>query len=502
MLEKITNEIFKKNIPKKIEWDFNVPDQKKDILKILSQTLDATILEYYIKDDYFSAKVSVNTNILYIPENSEDMPIANLESSEIFVLKMDIPKNLQWEFSSCDIKITENNTTLINSRKVGVRGNIQCLVSLIQNIPIPKIELDNSLVETKTKEIISYYTPILTLEKFNVSLNVPLPMGNPPILEVLQTNLFIQNKDLKPISNKAVLKGDLVCKLMYISVLNTIEVTEFTSQFTEIIDISGLTDDLDITYEAKINKTLVEVSQNEDNEIRNISVNGFVELKLTAIKTDTTTIIVDAYSPFYEEKWSRELIKFEELSKANIDNYLLKEVVYFDDIDISQVISINAKPIIKKAELSYNKVDVEAYLESVILVKTQNGISSYTKSIDFSYISEGFFNGNYDTISINTELSNISYNISGSNCIEIRANILFNTRLTKVYTLDLISDIILNKEQKHKIDRAPIVAYFVKDGDNLFSIAKKYKTTSSNLIKINNLNDENDIKINSYLIIE
>lgn len=502
MLEKLTNEVLKKNIPKKIEWDFNVPDQKNDILKILSQSLEATILEYYIKDDYFSGKVSVTTNVLYIPENSDDMQIANLESTEVFVIKMDIPKNLEWEFESCDIQVTENTSSLINSRKVGVRGNLQCVVSLIQNIPLPTIECDNSLIETKTKEIVAYYTPILTTEKFTVSLNVPLPAGNPPILEVLQTNLSIQNKDLKPISNKVVLKGDLVCKFMYISVLNSIEVAEFTSQFTEIVDIAGLTDDLDITYDVKINRTLVEVSKNEDDEIRNISVNGFVELKVTAIKTDTAVVAIDAYSPVYEEKFNKELIKFEELSKVNIDNYLLKEALYFDDTEILQVISIYAKPIIRKADINGNKVDVDAYLEAVILLKAQNGISSYTKEIAFSYTAEGFFNGSYDTVSINAELSNISYNISGSNCIEIRSNILFNTRLSKVISLDLISDITLDKDKKHKVDRAPIVAYFVKEGDTLFSIAKKYKTTIANLMKINNICNENEIKADSYIIIE
>ena len=502
MLEKLTNEVLKKNIPKKIEWDFNVPDQKKDILKILSQTLEATVLEYYIKDDYLSAKVGVNANVLYIPENSEDMQIAVLESNEVFIIKTDIPKNLEWEFSSTDIQITESSTHLINSRKVGVRANLQALVSLIQNVALPKIECDSTLIETKTKEITGYYTPILTSEKLNVALNSALPAGSPSILEILQTNLSIQNRDLKPISNKVVLKGDLVCKLMYISVLNTIEVTELTSQFAEIVDISGLTDEMDITYDVKVNKTLVEVSPNEEDEIRNVSVNSAVELKITGIVTDTAEVVTDAYSPIYEEKYNKELIKFEELSKTNVDNYMLKESVYFDDIDIAQVISLNAKPIIKKAEISGNKVNVDAYLELELLLKSQNGLNSYLREVDFSYVSEGFFSGSYDNVAINSDLSNISYNISGNNCIEIRSNIVFNTRLSKTVSLDLISDITLNKDKKHTIDRAPIVAYFVKVGDGLFSIAKKYKTTISNLTKINNLTNENELKPGSYIIIE
>jgi LysM repeat protein len=284
--------------------------------------------------------------------------------------------------------------------------------------------------------------------------------------------------------------------------MNTIEVAEFTSQFAEIVDISGLTDEMNITYDVKISKTLVEVSPNEEDEIRNVSVNSFVEMKITGIITDTAVVITDAYSPIYEEKWNKELIKFEELSKVNIDNYMLKDSVCFDDIEILQVLSVNAKPTIKKAEISGSRVNVDAYLQVDILLKSQNGINSYIREIDFSYVSEGFFSGSYDTVSINAELSTISYTISGNNCIEIRANIMFNTRLSKVTSLDLISEIILDKDKKHTIDRAPIVAYFVKEGDSLFSIAKKYKTTISNLMKINNITNENEIKADSYIIIE
>ena len=47
----VTRIVRIQTIPQKIEWDINVPDTKRDVLKILSQTLNAYINDYQIQDN-------------------------------------------------------------------------------------------------------------------------------------------------------------------------------------------------------------------------------------------------------------------------------------------------------------------------------------------------------------------------------------------------------------------------------------------------------------------
>lgn len=46
------------------------------------------------------------------------------------------------------------------------------------------------------------------------------------------------------------------------------------------------------------------------------------------------------------------------------------------------------------------------------------------------------------------------------------------------------------------------ITYIVKKGDNLTKIAKRYGTTISNLVKLNNIADANKIYVGQKLIIK
>ena len=47
----ITKNKLKKNISKKLEWDFNVPDNKNDILKITSLKVCGDITDYEMREN-------------------------------------------------------------------------------------------------------------------------------------------------------------------------------------------------------------------------------------------------------------------------------------------------------------------------------------------------------------------------------------------------------------------------------------------------------------------
>ena len=499
----LTKAVLKKNVSKKIEWDFNVPDSKNDILKILSQTLEGTVLEYDAKETSFNAKIRVHANILYIADAAEvEQGISAIESVETIVVKTEIPAGLSYDFANVSLDIRNLSPALINSRKVGVRANAGLDVSLIKNIILPKIDCSDRQIETKTKEIETCVSVINTDDRIPVSLSMPLPSGNPSVFEILKADLTIKNKDLKPISNKAVLKGDLETTVLYISIDNTIETAEFSSPFTEIVDAAGLTDSLELIYEAKAYKNEILLQENENNEYRSIALNGFIDLKITANERAAQTVIIDAYSPVCQDNSTKDILEYEETTGVMTDSVMIKEVVYFEEAGISEIVHMISSPIIKKAEISGSKVDISGILSANIFVKTESGINSAIKEIAFSYPQDGFKNKSYDNASVGCELANVSYNIVGSNAIEIRATVLLYTRLSKMNKLEYISNITLLEDKKHNITRAPIVAYFIKENDTLFSIAKKFCTTTAKIMDINNIDNESSLKQGQYFIIE
>ena len=64
---------------------------------------------------------------------------------------------------------------------------------------------------------------------------------------------------------------------------------------------------------------------------------------------------------------------------------------------------------------------------------------------------------------------------------------------------DVINPVKL-KELEDK-EEYSIIVYFVKTGDTLWNIAKRYRSTVENIKQINNIEDEDKLDINQQLFI-
>ena len=57
----------------------------------------------------------------------------------------------------------------------------------------------------------------------------------------------------------------------------------------------------------------------------------------------------------------------------------------------------------------------------------------------------------------------------------------------------------INVDETRQNERYSLIIYFVKPGDTLWKIAKKFRSTISNIVKINAIEDENKINIGQQL---
>ena len=88
--------------------------------------------------------------MLYIPDVAPDCEpkLSSLESSEIFVIKGDMPLKMAYDFSDVCLFIRNATPELINSRKAGVRANVTATVTLIKNQELEIKIPDDIKVET------------------------------------------------------------------------------------------------------------------------------------------------------------------------------------------------------------------------------------------------------------------------------------------------------------------------------------------------------------------
>lgn len=497
----VTKTVWNKTLSKKVEWDCNVPDSKRDILKLLSQTLTGHIVDYEIKDNLFTARVEASATLLYLPEGTDTPGIAALKSSEAFTVKTELPTDLHWDFSKVQCSFTSHSPVFINSRKAGIRGQMALNICLLENTSVPCPNTEQNEVELLWQTVDTYSVPVMEEEQFPFSLNFPLPQGKPPVIELLETNVSIRNPDLKAISNKAVAKGNLEVKVLYSSTHSTLEIAEFSSPFTEILDVGNLEDSYQITYEMKPVLTTSEIMQNEEGEAKNLCFYGSIHIHLTARENKQIALVTDAYSPKFQTKLLTKNASFERCQCLDAESFTVKEILSLSDSQLEEILDISATPIIKNAKAEDHTMRASGSLETKILYKSGDRIHSVTKEIPFEILKD-IAPENWDNVSVNIDLNHFSYHIVNQNNLEIRAGLTYSLCLMKQQQIPCIEGILLEKDAPNVCDRAPIVAYIIKPGDTLFQIAKKYVTTVDRLKAVNNIENDRNLKVGSYLIIE
>ena len=83
--------------------------------------------------------------------------------------------------------------------------------------------------------------------------------------------------------------------------------------------------------------------------------------------------------------------------------------------------------------------------------------------------------------------------------IQINIDLNISTKMFKTIQLNIIED--LEEKELEDKEEYSIIVYFVKAGDTLWNIAKKFRSTVENIKQINNIEDEDKLAINQQLFI-
>ena len=98
-------------------------------------------------------------------------------------------------------------------------------------------------------------------------------------------------------------------------------------------------------------------------------------------------------------------------------------------------------------------------------------------------------------------MEQLSVNQAGSEAVEVKAVLAFDTFMRKPVPMQVITNVELTPISMEEMERRPgIVGYIVKDGDELWNLAKNYMTTIEGIKEINEL-ESDSIKAGDKLLI-
>jgi len=492
-----------------LDDDFNVPDVKPDIDKIIEETGDIKIEEIKAVNDKVLVRGKLEFAVLYISSYSE-RPLHNMTGMIHFEESINMDKITDDDEIKVNWDMEDLRTSLINSRKLSVRsilsltltaGRIndeELAVEMMEdeNICALNREFDVSQIQIHKKDI------------FRIKEEIAIPANKPNVLDILWDNAVIDSLDIKLTDDKIDLRGDIGIFVLYAGAeeKNPLPFFNTSVAFNGSVDCGGAKEEMIGNINTKIIQRDLEVKQDTDGEPRSIVIDIVLELDIAIYDEAHLEILSDVYAVNRKLVPKRHKTTFDNILMKNESNCKLQQKIKIknDQSKILQICQTNGNIKIDRTETTDEGILVEGVVYVQILYIAADDkvpINALKGMIPFSHTIEVSDMTPECVYEINPFLEQINSVMLDSEEIEVKAMLTLNTIVFLKTEMDIIVDIEEQPFDLKELEALPnIVGYIVKPNDALWDLAKKFYTTSEHIMEINDLSTD-ELSPNQRLVI-
>ena len=482
-----------------IEQDLLVPDVKPDVVKIIRVDSNVYITESEVMDGSIRTSGQITYYVIYI---SSDGDIRGMNMVYPFVKVIEdkeITKGMRLR-----IKPTVRNIiySLPNERKISIKTEVifKYKLSEIGEVEILNRIEDCDSLECKMSKDSFFNIMESKSDTFEVREDIMISEGLPGISEILRVSNEIINTEYKVSYNKILVKGEIKVNIIYTSLIDPKEIYNYETNvpFTGMIEFYNISDmsKFDIQYLLK-NFELTLDPSSDTKKMLNVSADVYVDVMMYEEKD--VEYIEDFYSMDENLEYDTNGITIIK-NKENMQ----KTVTLNDNIgvvpDMARLLDYTMDISNLTTKISGGNAYINGNIKVNVMYETGENRKIESKTFDMLLDTSIPLNKDIDEkyVSVNIEVMRGVVKINGNN-IEANIELLIKVDVDNVETINQIDNIQEEKMDPSLFDSMNI--YIVKKGDNLWNIAKKYKTSVAKIANINNLSDENKLDIGQKLLV-
>jgi len=487
---------------RELQNDIVLPDYCDDINRIIRVDAKPIIKNKYANKDIARINGIVAITVIYISEPYKQL--RSFSFANDFDYSFDIPGITQSHKMVAQIEIGELNCRLLNPRKMTVRIESGILIKTSENKPVYEYdsanfyngsapdEHDGILIE-KLRQHFESCDMIVGEAEAKIDENITITDG-PSANEIIYADVNISIDEIKPLYNKAVVKFTAEVKLLYNSVEDKNEYIKITKKIssTQIIE----TDDLDEKYDCVCRiylsslKTDIDIDQYGENKI--INIDFIVQIELMAFKNNECEAVIDAYSPKFENSIQNEIIKVQRYKGIYKEKQFIEDSIILEDASIEDVMDSAGIIVISCSIINESVITINSSAELSIMVKSGDGeIQNLDCSIPIKTeinTGERIINGNSD---ISGWLSNVEAVIE-SGKLNVKVTVNYESVVFENENRNIVRAVIVDAERQKTIKKeAQMIIYYPNKGETLWSIAKRYDSQMSKIMKFNKCESQN-----------
>ena len=482
-----------------IEEDEIVPDIKPDVLKVASSNGSVCIYKKEVQEGRIKIEGSINIYTLYIADDeTASMRCINSELNFTKIIEVEnASPNMELEQF---ISIQSIDAKILNGRKINFKVSLCLDLNLYLNecIDILKSVEDIKGIQTLNRSYQIYSMIGCGTTTVYVKDTMKIDKVD-DLLEIIDVNTSIINKENKISYNKVLTKSDLLVKILYLTNDNRVSTASLSVPVMGFIDIQGIKENNICDEFYQIKSLNIRPNNVEDHSV---SIEAEIEVKCCAYEKKEIQTIEDLYSPFKELDFKENDIRVLEDEQIIKSTWNFRKQELIKEIGNNKIYDVRSNPVILNKKIINGKISYEGEMNLTFFFSTEkdgSGVNCKTIIEPFEFsIDNNQINSNSK---INTEINIISQDfiVMPDERIDARIDMEFNVSIQNTDDIKILSDI--NETDAKERKTYSLVIYYTKPGDTLWSIAKKFGSTIEDIAKVNELDDEKNIFVGEQLFI-
>lgn len=475
-----------------LDDDFTVPDGKPDIRRVLSGEAGVRVEEVKRVENYVRVSGKLIFRILCV--TGEGIPgLTSLEGSRPF------EEMIYTEEEGTDYIVraerAEFSAVLIHARKLGIKA----VVDLTLHTETPSVEPLATEIDSG-KQLMKKYREIEPLElvlhkrdvcRIKEEISVPATKEN--IGAIIWSEAHTGGVEIRPVQDAFLLTGTMQLFCIYESQDGKLDWVEQSVPWESRMECPGVEESMYHHVYVTPGDTHVEARMDSDGEMRAIGLEASLELRILAYQEQHIPILEDVYSLDEICTPKKEKTVLEELILKNHTRHKIAERIELPEIkeEILQICHTWAGLQTERMEIVPEGLRVEGVLYvNFLYIKADDEMpfDVWQGMVPVSCVLESGEECPQMRFDVTSDLEQASVMLAGNGEVEIRAVLSFQSFFRRPVRIEKITDLEFAPLDEGARERIPgIVGYIVKEGDELWTLAKRYLTTVESIMEMNGL---------------
>lgn len=471
--------IKRKNII--IEKDFILPDSKPDIIEIQNENAVAYVTKKENMENKIKLEGGVTLRIAYLTSEGKSRALVAEDNFNEIIDMTGIDES-SYITEKIDIILTE--VKILNERKIHFKVEANCEIKASSKQTIEFIHEINQIHGLQTLNQSRKIDSFVGHGESKISIKEKLETENlQEDIEIIKVKPEIRNVEKKMSYNKVLVKADCMIEVLYMTEAGSIFITKKEVPMMGFLDIEDVEDTDECNIEFSLRRLTVEEN-----------VSGIdVELEFNCIgdvyQVREINLLKDLYCLNNNLEYTTQNVAIESCQKNVVKTDTIKQKIIIEDINQIYDMEYN----ILNTEIRERTIESEIKIKCMYSSFEKNSISKREETMKIQLPIEDDIN------EAKIQIVNSKAMILPDSSVDIELNVeVLNMNSTKE-EIELINGVNIGEEGCG--DEYSMTIYFVKPGDSLWKIAKKFKSTVKEIANINEIENENKINIGDKLYI-